>query len=179
MAECMICEAIKSEKLKKIFEEEDIVVIMHPNPAAEGHIVVLPKKHFTILEQMPNDIAQKAFLAENKFSTLLFEALSAAGTNMIVANGVPAGQKWSHFAINIIPRRENDGLNFQWAPKQAADEELGVIASSLENEVNKIIYEKGKEITAAAGEPEKEVQKPSAKPPAPESYLMRQLRRIP
>ncbi len=185
MAECLICEAIRSEKVKKIFEEEDVVVILHPNPAAEGHLVVLPKQHFAILEQVPDVISQKCFIAANKFSMVLFEALNAMGTNMIVANGVPAGQSWPHFAINIVPRRENDGLNFQWNPKQASDEQLAVVAASLESEVNKIIFEKSKEITAAAGIPlpaGEEKPKEAEKPVTvvkPESYLMKQLRRLP
>ncbi len=179
MAECFICEAIRSEKVRKIFEEDDIVVIVHPNPAAEGHLVVLPKQHFTILEQMPDAISQKCFIAANKFSMVLFEAFKAMGTNVIVANGIPAGQSWPHFAINIVPRKENDGLNFQWTPKQASDESLAVIASSMEAEVNKIIFEKGKEITATVEEAPKEAEKPVPVQLKPESYLMRQLRRLP
>lgn len=135
MSDCIVCQAISSEKLLKLYEDNDVVVMLHPKPAVLGHLIVAPKQHYSILETVPSSVLGKAAVVANKFSIFLFEALDAKGTNVIIANGLPAGQTLAHFAINVIPRNENDGLDFQWAPKQISESELSELQASISAEI--------------------------------------------
>ena len=74
--------------------------------------------------------------AANKISIILFEALKVHGTNIIVNNGVPAGQKIPHFSIDILPRRTDDNLKLDWTLKQATPEALDSIHKIIEEGLN-------------------------------------------
>lgn len=119
---CEICENKFSNNV--LFENDKIIILLAVNPATSGHIQIFPKTHYTIIEQVPNEELDYLTMVANKISILLFELLKVHGTNIIVQNGVPAGQTIPHFSLNIIPRRTDDGLKLDWDIKQATPEAL-------------------------------------------------------
>ena len=175
MDECYYCQIIENKiKSKKIYEDDKSFAFLSPNPSTIGHIVVIPKKHYPIIEQVPDSELAHSFEIANKLSTVLFDSLNIQGTNIIAENGIPSGQKVAHFAMNIIPRREKDGLNFEWQPKQLNEEEMSTVELKLKEAIN----------TTAIIEEEKaepiNLEKKNKKISDDEgNYLTRQLRRIP
>ena len=125
--QCIICNAINSGTTLTVYEDNEIVALIDENPAALGQIAIMPKAHYPIIEQVPDYLINHMFQVVNKISISVFEALQAQGTNLLVSNGVAAGQALPHFMVNIIPRRENDGLNFQWQTKQLSEEEMSTV----------------------------------------------------
>lgn len=172
MAECVICGIVKDKK-ELIYEDSKVVALLHPSPAANGHIIITPREHFAIMEQVPDFVMNDLFVKANKISTACFEGIGAEGTNIIIRNGMAAGQTQNHFIIDIIPRRENDGLNFAWATKKLSEEEMSTVELKL------------KEHASGIGEFENEKQKPleMEKPEElaedEEDYTLKQLRRMP
>ncbi len=163
-----------AEKGEKLFEDEKVAVVPSRNPASRGHALVIPKEHFTIMEQIPDFLAGHLFSIANKVSTSILETLRTHGTNIIIENGIAAGQKIAHFSINVIPRSENDGIGFIWQPMQVSDEELSGIELQLKEHTKNIgVFQKE----------EKKVMEVSGKedviPANDEDYLLRQMRRIP
>ena len=76
--------------------------------------------------------------------------------------------------INIIPRRENDGMDFQWAPKQLNEEEMSTIELQIKEYTEKIAgFE---EETKEPEKLDKEEEKIEAKK---DDYTMKQFDRIP
>jgi len=172
---CLICDLAKTGK--KLFEDAKVAIILSPEPASKGHTLVIPKEHKTIMEQVDDDLLGYCFSVANKVSMFLFEKLKAEGTNIIVQNGVAAGQTEPHFVIHIIPRKENDGLNLQWKTKQASDSELSDAALQLGNGLIEK-KEKPVEIAKEAPKPEDNKEEKAAEI-IRDSYLLKQLRRIP
>ena len=127
MAECPYCQAAEHP----LFEDEEVRIILSPEPIVPGHVLVLPKQHFTILEQVPDKLIGKIFGLANKASNALFETLKAQGTNLFIRNGVAAGQSVAHFAVHVLPRKENDGVNLQWQPRQLSEEEMATVELKL------------------------------------------------
>ena len=116
---CVFCGiADGSIDSKKIYEDDKVIAALHPFPATHGHMILFPKKHFTILEQLPDADVAYIFQIANKLSIAAFDTMNCGGTNIVVMNGIAAGQSVPHAVLNIIPRNENDGLNMQWQPKQ-------------------------------------------------------------
>jgi len=167
MTDCKIC-GIKSNIL---FEDEKIIVAFSPEPAIPGHVIVFPKKHFPIIETVPDFIVGDMFKAANKAGVILFESLGAQGTNIVVQNGPPAGQKHTHCLINVLPRFENDNLKIGWTPQPSDEGDLEKIASSLSDETKNVgVFEKEKAKPIEI-EGIEEVEK--------EDYRVKHLRRIP
>ncbi|MFQ5620910.1 MAG: HIT family protein [Candidatus Nanoarchaeia archaeon] len=163
---CPLCDEAKN---LEVFSTETVQVLAHPKPAVEGHVLVMPKKHYPILEAVPNDVVEDMFSISNKVSIALFEGLKAQGTNVLVQNGIPAGQTEPHVAVHVVPRFENDGLNFDWKPTQKSDEELGKTEELLKGAkslVEKSVQDKGPEKEESAEE-------------ADEDWELKSLERIP
>ncbi len=129
---CDICSILENKDVFKLVYEDDLCfAILHESPAALGHTLVIPKEHAPIIEEMGDDLVGHIFNVANKISTAIFESLGAFGTNIIVNNGIDAGQELPHMIINIIPRKENDNLNFEWSPKTASQEDLKFVLERL------------------------------------------------
>ena len=176
MADCKICAMSEKGELKKIYEDVKVIAALSPEPVSQGHILIIPKKHYPILEQIPDyDIAYMFDIA-NKISISLFEVLQVQGTNIFVENGIAAGQKYSHFMINLIPRMPNDGINLEWTPKQLTEEEMSTIELKVKEQIG---------IVGNFEEEKKEPIKLDKKPETikeskdEEDYLIKSLRRIP
>jgi|DewCreStandDraft_4_1066084.scaffolds.fasta_scaffold90709_2 histidine triad (HIT) family protein len=169
---CEICELMK-EKKGLLFEDEQMAIMLAPKPAVPGHIILAPKTHAAILEQVPDFVIGKMFDKANKVSIAVFETLGAEGTNIIANNGIAAGQTTNHFLLNVIPRRENDNLNLLWNPKQLSEEEMSTIELKLKEESKGIgVFEKEKPKP-------KEEKKPEKIEDEGENYLLKQLERLP
>lgn len=119
---CDICEGKMKENI--VYENNKMIIVLADNPSTSGHLQIFPKKHISIMEQLSQEDADYIISAANKTSMILFEALKVHGTNIIVQNGIPAGQTIPHFSIHIIPRRTDDGLSLEWDMKQASNESL-------------------------------------------------------
>ncbi len=172
MAECTICSIIKDKK-EVIYEDSRIAAFLHPSPAAKGHIIVTSVEHFAIMEQVPDFVMNELFVKANKISTACFEGIGAEGTNIIIRNGIAAGQNQNHFTIDVIPRNENDGLNFAWATKKLSEEEMSTVELRLKEHASRIgEFEKEKQKPL-------EMEKPEELPGDEEDYMIRQLRRMP
>lgn len=133
---CLICQIVEGKIPSfRVYEGHRAVAILDVNGANPGHCFVIPKIHHPILEQVPDEDLAEAFSIANKLSVALFDHLGAEGTNIFVANGIPAGQTVAHFMVNVIPRRQNDGINLQWQPKQITEEEVATIELKLKDEL--------------------------------------------
>jgi len=179
MADCIFCSTVTEKTdLDKVYEDKEIIAVAHPRPAAPGHILVFPKKHYPIFEQMPDYEVGPLFNVVNKISIAVFEGTGAAGTNIILQNGVAAGQEVPHVVVHIIPRKEGDELPFQWTPKQLTEEQMSTIEKKVKDAASEIGgFEKEKrkeEVKIKEGEIEK-VKAEEEK----ENYMIKQLEKIP
>jgi diadenosine tetraphosphate (Ap4A) HIT family hydrolase len=110
--DCAICEKIKEKKALIVYEDDNLIAILPSKPAVPGHIKVMPKQHATKLDELPDDIVEELFFLSNFASSSVFEAMRAQGTNIIL------NEADSHLCIDVIPRKEADGLSFMWKPKE-------------------------------------------------------------
>jgi histidine triad (HIT) family protein len=171
---CAICEIFSKKEIFKLIYEDDICIsILHENPANYGHALVIPKQHHIIIEEIPDKIVEHLFSIANLISSTLFESLNIQGTNILVNNGTSAGQENPHFIINIIPRTENDGINFEWSAKPAAEGDL----KTAELKLNQ--YTKGIVFSEDAQKPVEIKKEPEELIVDEESYMIRQLKKIP
>lgn len=140
-----------------LLEDNDVFVLLPQNAITKGHMIIVPKEKYPILEAVPEELMKKMFQSANKISSILFETLQCHGTNILIQNGPPAGQINPQFSINVIPRYENDDLKFEWTPKPASQEDLEEVVKSfksIEEEENKDKYIEEQKKTASKKEVE-------------------------
>jgi len=176
---CLLCQIVANKVPSfKIYEDDLTLALLDVNGANPGHCFVIPKNHYPIIEQVPDQELANLFTISNKISSAIFENLKVQGTNIFVANGIPAGQTVAHFMINVIPRQENDGINLQWKPKQLTEEEMSTVELKLKEGIQNISMGKIEEIK----KPEAAAETPKTVPISDddeEDYIAKQLRRIP
>jgi diadenosine tetraphosphate (Ap4A) HIT family hydrolase len=172
---CELCEIIELER-NILYMNEEVVVAVKDTAIIPGQVTVFPKEHFTILEMVPKDLIQKCSIIANKVGVAVFESLESQGTNIFIKNGLSAGQKAPHFSIEIIPRRENDGLNLQWESKQLMEDEMELATSLLTDEIKKVMDE---DLKKKRSKVSSKVEIVDDKQENMENYLLKSLKKIP
>ncbi|HII30037.1 hypothetical protein COT48_01440 [Candidatus Woesearchaeota archaeon CG08_land_8_20_14_0_20_47_9] len=135
---CIFCHIISGRVAsKKIYEDEQCIAILDINPANPGHMLLLPKEHYAILPQAPDDVIGHLFMVAKALSQAALKSLGVRGTTILIANGIVAGQKAPHVMVHIIPRMQGDGLGFQLPEKPISDSELEKLKGLLERSLKK------------------------------------------
>ncbi len=125
LSSCIYCSIVNGGlKSFKVYEDDLVACVMDVKPATRGHVVVVPKEHYFVSGQMDEKTSKHVFDIANKLSRAVFEAMGAEGTNILISNGVAAGQKTEHFVVHVIPRYKNDGLKLDWAGLTVGEEEI-------------------------------------------------------
>lgn len=109
--QCIFCQIISGKvPSKKIYEDKLCIAVLDINPAAKGHLLLLPKEHYSILPQVPEKILDHLTLVSKSLSQILLKVLHSDGTTIFIANGAAAGQRAQHFLIHVFPRKTGDGI---------------------------------------------------------------------
>ena len=112
---CIFCKIIAGEiPCWKIYEDDHVLAYLDIGPLSEGHCLIIPKKHYVTIDQMPADEAATCMAVVPKLSKAVIAATGAAGWNVLQNNHQVAGQAVDHVHIHIIPRNDGDGLGFRW-----------------------------------------------------------------
>ena len=102
----------------QIYEDQIVKVFLVEKPVIEGHIKLFIKKKIKNLKELKEDELKHVFKISSLLSTVVFENLSAHGTNIIINDGL------EDFCIDVIPRFNDDGLKINWEPKQTTPDKL-------------------------------------------------------
>jgi len=140
---CIFC-GIANGKVpsKKIYEDYVCTAVLDINPAASGHVLIIPKKHYQITPQVPDNELVKITSVAKTISVSMLKALKAEGSTIFLANGGVAGQRAPHVMMHVIPRFLNDGLDILKIPEQnVPDERLNESGQLLLNLIQKKLGE--------------------------------------
>src|SRR3989344_7062450 len=130
--QCIFCQIISGKiQAKKTYEDDKVIAILDINPSNPGHILLLTREHYSIMPQLPDDELSHVFMVAKSISNTMLRSIDAQGTNIIVANGIAAGQRAQHFMVHIIPRKENDGINFVLPQKTLEQNEVEIIGNKI------------------------------------------------
>ncbi|MBR9705016.1 HIT family protein [Candidatus Pacearchaeota archaeon] len=109
--ECIFCKIVKGEMpCEKVYEDDNFIGILEIKPQANGHTLLIPKKHFRNLFDMPSTLGNELIGAMKEVSLKLIKDKKAEGVKIIINNESAAGQIVFHLHSHIIPRNEGDGL---------------------------------------------------------------------
>ncbi|MFA4886834.1 MAG: HIT family protein [Candidatus Nanoarchaeia archaeon] len=126
--QCPFCLLAEGKlKTQKVFEDEEFLAVLEINPANPGHTLLFPKKHLETIHALAS-LPEFLLIAENIAASV---GAHSAGVNVLYSFGVVAGEKFNHFVVNIIPRKEKDDVSFTWKPKQSSEKELNEMREKI------------------------------------------------
>ena len=137
MAEdCIFCKIVSGEiPSQKVFEDENTFAFLDINPSSKGHSLVITKKHYETLVDVPEDELKQLIISVKKVSQAVIKATNSKGFNILQNNNKVAGQIVNHIHFHIIPRSESDSINFSLGSKQAEANELEKVAELIRKEL--------------------------------------------
>ena len=131
MENCIFCKIIAGEiPSATVYEDDDVKAILDVNPAARGHVIVLPTKHASDVFSIPDEDLSKAICVAKKIAIAVKEAYKCDGVNILQNNGEAAGQTVFHLHIHVIPRFEGDTISVKWKQGEMPAD-LDVIADEI------------------------------------------------
>ena len=115
MEDCIFCKIVKGEiPSEKIYENDNFFCILDISPIAEGHTLIIPKKHFETILDIPDNLGPELLEAIKKISLDLIKEGKAEGFNIIQSNKEVAQQEVPHAHFHIIPRKKDDRRNWKF-----------------------------------------------------------------
>lgn len=123
--ECIFCKIANGDiPSNTIYENSEFKVIMDIAPATKGHVLIIPKEHFSDIYDIDAVTAGKLFQLATVVARALKEVLNCDGMNVLQNNGEIAGQTVFHFHMHLIPRYEGDTVTMKWEEHPMEDVDM-------------------------------------------------------
>lgn len=122
---CLFCSIVSGDiPSAKVTEDESTYAFMDINPASDGHLLVVPKRHSKDLMEIPADDLAAVTLTAQGIAKAAVPELGADGVNLLNCCGADAWQTVFHFHLHVIPRyvdKTKDRLVLPWQPDVPGD----------------------------------------------------------
>jgi len=123
MEDCIFCKIIDGKiPSAKVYEDDKVISFLDIMPANKGHCLVVPKKHYETLLDIPNEDLANLIKTTKRVAKAL--SIGNGSYNVVMNNGKVAGQLVAHAHIHIIPRFKGDHLRLTWSHKKYIDKEM-------------------------------------------------------
>jgi len=124
--DCIFCKIVEGKiPSRKITETEKSLAFLDAFPLTKGHALVIPKKHYTKIQEMSKEDNSDLF----EVVRILTGKMERLGPSSLIAihNGKESGQEVPHVHVHIIPRNTDDSVGpvhsmFSKKPKLTNDE---------------------------------------------------------
>lgn len=101
--DCLFCKIIKGEiPCYKIYENEFVLAFLDINPDSDGHTLIIPKEHYTDIDDIDTNTLNEIFKAAKVVKKLLEEKLNCDGISLLQNNG--SVQEVKHFHLHLKPQ---------------------------------------------------------------------------
>lgn len=105
--DCIFCKIISGQIKARIIEEtKNSIAFLDAFPLSKGHTLVIPKKHYEKIQDIPTDENGNLFDLVHKIMPRV-EAMTGS-TLVAIHDGKGAGQEIPHVHIHLIPRNVGD-----------------------------------------------------------------------
>ena len=138
--DCVFCRIISGEvPANMVLDDDEFVAFLDARPVFKGHVLVVPRRHYVTLADLPVPVVGPLFERVRLVSAALPVALGADGTfvalNNVVSQSVP------HLHVHAVPRSRKDGLRGFFWPRQryASDAEAADYARRIKDAIAAVV----------------------------------------
>ena len=100
-----------------VFEDSLSLAFLDYRPLFPGHTLLVPKRHYETLEDLPGDLIAPFFTNVQLLAHAVERSMEAEGSFVAINNRI--SQSVPHLHVHIVPRRKKDGLRGFFWPRQA------------------------------------------------------------
>lgn len=112
--ECIFCKIVHGEiPSYKIYEDDFVLAFLTINPSSPGHTLVIPKKHYNTILDLPKKELCEIIKTIQKIAKAILEAVETKAFNLVVNTGKDAEQFIDHAHFHIIPRFKDDKIRYE------------------------------------------------------------------
>jgi histidine triad (HIT) family protein len=116
---CIFCKIVAGDiPCVRILEDEHALAFMDIGPLAEGHVLLVPRKHWKTIDEMAPEEAAALLKHLPPLVKAVQVATGCQGVNLLQNNGKAAHQEVPHVHFHIIPRNEGDAFHFNWPARK-------------------------------------------------------------
>ncbi len=111
MSDCLFCKIVKGELPADVVRESDYCIAFRDiAPQAPTHVLVVPKKHYRSMNDMPDGsvLGAMAMLARSVVKDL---GIAETGYRAVINTGEHGGQTVEHIHMHIL-----GGRKLTWPP---------------------------------------------------------------
>ncbi len=131
--DCIFCKIARKEiPAEIVYEDKNFLAFLDMHPANEkgGHTLVIPKKHYELITDMPDNELAALIVVVKKISKALIKI--SEGINILQNNKRVAGQFVNHTHFHLIPRYEGDCIVLEkWKAYEYKDNQMKAIAGKI------------------------------------------------
>ncbi len=138
---CVFCKITRKEApANVVYEDEQVMAFLSHRPVNEGHTLIVPKKHYENIYEIPEEEAAYLFKIAKRMAHAVRDAMGAEGIRVVQNNGEAAGQVVFHLHVHVIPMRpyneySHDGA-FRDRTRQRSPEALESDAEKIKGKLD-------------------------------------------
>ncbi|MEQ1701584.1 MAG: HIT domain-containing protein [Ilumatobacteraceae bacterium] len=125
MEDCVFCGIVAGTvPCAKVAEDATTFAFMDIDPGADGHLLVIPKRHTADLLSVSAEDLAATTLAAQRISRAVISELGAEGITLLNCCREAGWQTVFHFHLHVIPRyhdRSKDRMELPFEPGMPAD----------------------------------------------------------
>ena len=107
MTDCLFCKFVSGEITPNVvYDDQDVLAFRDLNPQAPTHVLVIPKRHISTLNDLQADDAEligKLYLAAQKVAEE--EGIAVPGYRTLINCNAQAGQSVFHIHLHLLGGR--------------------------------------------------------------------------
>lgn len=130
--DCVFCKIISGEfSSHKVYEDDICIGFLDINPINDGHVLVVPKEHYTNMEDTDDEVLYHLIGVVKKLYNIVMDAVGADGITVVQNYGLL--QEVDHIHFHIIPVFEKSkGISFI---KSKETKDLELIAKIIKSKI--------------------------------------------
>jgi len=129
---CIFCDIVAgSAEAHVICEDATTMAFLDINPAADGHTLVVPKRHATDIWDIDSDAMADVARTVRRVGMLLRDRVDPEGLTLFQANRAAGWQDVFHLHFHVVPRSTGDDLVRPWQSVPDRRHRLGDVHALL------------------------------------------------
>ena len=104
--DCVFCKIVEGTiPSKKVYEDDLIIGIMDIDPFCDGHVLLIPKKHYTDMMELDSDVLKHINEVAKDLTKELMTKLDKK--SMTVSYNYGEKQMVKHFHLHLLPNMDD------------------------------------------------------------------------